>query len=84
MQRTNIFLTDEQQDRLRRRAKEQGISKSGLIRRILDEALGITKTGTTPDQAIVDTSGIWSDRETGELDEVLAWRREVPLHRLSR
>ena len=84
MQRTNIFLTEEQQRRLDRRAKEQGVSKSGLIRTILDEALAITQASATPEQAIQATSGIWSDRNDKELDGVLRWRQEVPLHRLSR
>jgi hypothetical protein len=83
MQRTNIFLTDEQQRRLDRRAKEQGISKSGLIRMILDEALAITQASVTPEQAIKATSGIWSDRDNAELDGVLRWRQEAPLQRLS-
>ena len=84
MQRTNIYLTDEQQRRLDRRAKERGISKAGLIRQILDEALAITRASATPAQAIEATSGIWSDREAGELDDVLVWRQEAPWHRLSR
>ena len=84
MQRTNIFLTDEQQRRLDRRAKEQGVSKSGLIRTILDEALAITQTPATPIQAIGATSGIWSDRNDQELDSVLRWRQELPLQRLSK
>jgi metal-responsive CopG/Arc/MetJ family transcriptional regulator len=83
MQRTNIFLTDEQQRRLDRRAKEQGVSKSGLIRIILDEALDITQASAKPEQAIEATSGIWSDRDNAELDDVLRWRQEAPLHRLS-
>ncbi len=83
MQRTNIFLTDEQQKRLDRRAREQGISKSGLIRSILDEALDITRASATPRQAIEDTSGIWSDRDDRGLDDVLSWRKEAPLDRLS-
>jgi hypothetical protein len=83
MQRTNIFLTDEQQRRLDRRAKEQGVSKSGLIRMILDEALDITQASAPPEQAIEATSGIWSDRDNAELDGVLRWRQEAPLHRLS-
>lgn len=84
MQRTNIFLTDEQQRRLAHRAKEQGVSKSRLIRTILDEALAITQASATPEQAIRATSGIWSDRNDKELDAVLRWRQEVPLHRLSK
>lgn len=84
MQRTNIFLTDEQQRRLDRRAKEDGVSKSGLIRMILDEALDITRASASPEQAIEATSGIWSDRDDAELDDVLYWRQEAPLQRLSK
>lgn len=84
MQRTNIFLTDEQQRRLDRRAKEQGLSKSGLIRMILDEALAITHASAKPEQAIEATSGIWADRDIAALDDVLRWRQEAPLKRLSR
>lgn len=83
MQRTNIFLTDEQQRRLDRRAKEEGVSKSGLIRMILDEALDITRASAAPEQAIEATSGIWSDRGDAELDDILRWRQEAPLQRLS-
>jgi len=84
MQRTNIYLTDEQQKRLHRRAEEQGVSKSGLIRMILDEALAITHASATPQQAIEATSGRWADRDNAELDDVLRWRDEAPLQRLRR
>jgi hypothetical protein len=83
MQRTNIFLTDEQQKRLRRRAEEEGMSKSKLIRRILDEALAITKTSVSTDETIRVTSGIWADRDEADMQEVLSWRREDPLDRLT-
>ncbi|MEA1902050.1 MAG: CopG family transcriptional regulator [Actinomycetota bacterium] len=82
MQRTNIFLTDEQQERLRRRASEEGISKSSLIRRILDEALAITKTRAPAEEVIIGTSGMWADRDEADLREVMRWRREAPLERL--
>jgi len=39
MIRTQIQLTDEQARKLRRRAKQQGISMSAMIRRCLDESL---------------------------------------------
>ena len=84
MQRTNIFLTEEQQKRLQRRAKEEGISKSSLVRRILDEALAIAKTTVSVEDAVRGTSGIWADRTEEELHEVLRWRREAPLERLAR
>jgi hypothetical protein len=83
MQRTNIFLTEEQQKRLRRRALEEGVSKSGLIRQILDEALAITHDTVSVDEAIRFTSGIWADRDEADLQDVLQWRREDPLERLS-
>jgi hypothetical protein len=83
MQRTNIFLTEEQQKRLRRRAQEEGLSKSGLIRQILDEALAITHATVSIEQAIRVTSGIWADRVEVDLQDVLQWRREDPLERLT-
>jgi metal-responsive CopG/Arc/MetJ family transcriptional regulator len=82
MQRTNIFLTEEQQERLDRRAAEEGVSKSSLIRRILDEALAITRATVSVEEAIRVTSGIWDDRDHADLDDVLKWRREAPLERL--
>jgi plasmid stability protein len=83
MQRTNIFLTEEQQKRLRRRAQEEGVSKSGLIRQILDEALAITHDTVSVEEAIRVTSGIWADRADADLQDVLRWRRESPLGRLT-
>jgi plasmid stability protein len=83
MQRTNIFLTEEQQKRLRRRAQEEGVSKSGLIRQILDEALAITHDTVSVEEAIRVTSGIWADRADADLQDVLRWRRESPLERLT-
>ena len=82
MQRTNIFLTEEQQKRLRHRAREEGVSKSEIIREILDEALAIRPTTASLEDVIQSTSGLWSDRTGQDLAEVLAWRREAPLQRL--
>ena len=83
MQRTNIFLTEEQQKRLHRRAREEGVSKSSLIRQILDEALAITQSKVSIEEAILATSGVWADRDAADLREVLAWRREAPLERFT-
>jgi len=82
MLRTNIFLTEEQQKRLDHRAREEGVSKSTIVRRILDEGLAITKSSTSVQEAIRQSSGLWADREQDDLDDVLAWRREAPLERL--
>ncbi|HEX9864316.1 MAG TPA: CopG family transcriptional regulator [Acidimicrobiia bacterium] len=83
MQRTNIFLTEEQQERLHRRALEEGVSKSSLIRQILDEGLAITHATLPAEEAIRVTSGIWADRDEVEMQDVWKWRREVPLERLT-
>lgn len=50
MVRTQIQLTDEQARKLRRRAKQQGISMSAMIRRCLDQGL---------DDEALDRSGIY-------------------------
>jgi len=84
MQRTNIFLTEEQQKRLDRRAREEGVTKSSLIRQILDEALAIKQTSASVDSVINATSGLWADRDEAELKGLLRWRHEAPLGRLSR
>ena len=84
MQRTNIFLTEEQQKRLQSRAKEQGVSKSSLVRQILDEALAIAKTTVSVEETVRGTSGIWADRTEDDVREVLRWRREAALQRLGR
>lgn len=39
MNRTNIYLTDEQQRRLDARARAEGVSRAELIRTMLDRAL---------------------------------------------
>ncbi len=83
MQRTNIFLTEAQQKRLRRRAQDEGVSKSSVIRQILDEALGIAQATVSTEQAIYATAGIWADRDDTDLGDVLRWRQEAPLERLT-
>ena len=84
MQRTNIFLTEEQQRRLRYRAHQEGVSRSRLIRQILDEALEIAPAPISASDAIRATNGIWADREESDISQVLAWRSEASLDRLSR
>lgn len=39
MHRTNLYLTDEQEEALDRRARSAGISRSALVRRIIDREL---------------------------------------------
>jgi len=84
MERTNIYLTEEQQNRLGDRAKDEGVTKSEVIRRLLDEGLGISRRQERVDEALDASRGIWSDRTDAEIAEVLSWRREAPLSRLDR
>lgn len=59
--RTQIYLTDEQQRRIRQRARDAEVSQAEVIRRILDVALDI---GTDADRrvaAIDATAGIAVD-----------------------
>jgi len=84
MERTSIYLTEEQQKRLANRANEMSVSKSELIRRLLDEGLGIARRPELTERALEASRGIWSDRTDDEIAEVLSWRREAPLVRLDR
>ena len=84
MQRTNIYLTEEQQRRLAHKAKAEGVTKSRIVRKILDEALAITAPSPSVEDALVASFGVWSDRTDDQLDEILEWRQEVPLERLTR
>lgn len=64
MQRTNIYLDEGQTAALDRRARDEGVTRSELIRRLLDEALA----GGAPDQdadlrAIAETAGALRDVE---------------------
>jgi len=83
MERTNLYLTEEQQRRLSRRAKAEGVTKSTIVRQILDEALAISAPLRSTENAVAESFGIWSDRSETQLDDVLEWRRETPLHRLT-
>lgn len=82
MQRTNIYLSDEQQRVLSARARTEGISKAELIRRILDEALGLRTTAASRLEAVNATAGIWSDRTDEELAAIFRWRTDDRLERL--
>jgi hypothetical protein len=61
MNRTNIYLSDEQRERLDARAHDEGVSRAELIRRLLDRALG-----ADPDRLRSDLAAI--DRSFGALD----------------
>jgi CubicO group peptidase (beta-lactamase class C family) len=61
MQRTQIYLTDEQRRRIARRAADAGVSQAEVIRRILDEVLGIEGGKDERRAAVLATAGILAD-----------------------
>jgi hypothetical protein len=56
MNRTNIYLTDEQRDQLDARARAQGLSRAELIRRVLDRALRGESNRLDSDLSAIDDS----------------------------
>lgn len=82
MQRTNIYLSDEQQRALRARARTDGVSKSEIIRRLLDDALGLNEPAGDRIAAVTATAGMWSDRSDDELESAFRWRSDDRLERL--
>jgi predicted DNA-binding protein len=66
MQRTQIYLTDEQRRRLDRRASETGVPMAVVVREILDQALDIDDTSarlSAADEAfgVLDDGESWQD-----------------------
>ncbi len=64
MRRTNIYLDEEQTSSLDTLAKQEGISRAELIRRIVDRALaGADRTVGADVAAIEESFGVLADLE---------------------
>lgn len=63
MQRTQIYITEEQERRIAARAVDAGVAKAEVIRRILDEALGLDDGVEDRRRAILATAGILAGAE---------------------
>jgi hypothetical protein len=61
MRRTQIYITDEQDRQLARRARDERISKAEAIRRILDRALDTGDAEAEAHAIIRATAGICAD-----------------------
>ena len=70
MRRTQIYLTDEEAEALKRASKRSGASMSDLIRSAIDQTYVRDDGPPTKEEAlrmINDSFGAWKDRtETGE------------------
>lgn len=56
-----MYLTEAQRNRLAARARAEGVSEAEVIRRVLDEALGLDGDGDERLAAVNDTAGILAD-----------------------
>lgn len=64
MNRTNIYLTDEQREQLDARARAEGMSRAELIRGMLDRTLQGESDRLTADlAAITDSFGVLGGEE---------------------
>jgi hypothetical protein len=85
MNRTNIYLTEEQTVALDRLAAQEGTSRAEVVRRLLDRALAGDDQDLSADLAAIETSfGAYRDidthsRESGERENHLAalWERSA-------
>lgn len=84
MRRTNIYLDEDQTASLDVLAKQEGISRAELIRRVIGRALaGLDRTVSADVSAIVSSFGALRDLESasrgpGEREQHLAeiWKHE--------
>ncbi len=58
MRRFQVYLTEEQRKRLRRKADDKGTSEAEVVRRILDEALSLADSRHERVAAIRATAGL--------------------------
>lgn len=63
MHRTQIYITEEQERRIAARADDAGVSKAQVIRRMLDEGLGVDDGAEERRRAIRATAGALPDAE---------------------
>ena len=70
MERTQIYLSERQTAELDRRARQQGTTRSHLIREALDQYLGPTWDPDAFIAALDEFAGIWADRD--DVDELYA------------
>lgn len=81
MKRTNIYLTEEQDRMIARRARALSISKAEVVRRLLDAGLGIADA-VDVEEALEATFGLWADRSERDLEDLRSRRESDRLDRL--
>lgn len=70
MHRTNLYLTDEQEQALDRRARSAGVSRSALVRMIIDRELANpTALSDADDAALAELSGAYLETFSDLFDD---------------
>lgn len=72
IRRTQIYITEEQERLISSRAADAGVAKAAVIRRILDEGLGLDSGAALRKNAVLATAGILDDP-----DDWQEWLRRV-------
>jgi predicted DNA-binding protein len=67
MHRTQIYLTDEQRERIGRMAEDRGVSRAEVIRGILDRELGIVVDATAWEEWLRGVRGRTADERLRDL-----------------
>jgi Ribbon-helix-helix protein, copG family len=62
MQRTQIYLTDDEQTAIRQISVRSGLSQSALIRKAIDQFIDQQTTGTNINKRM-DVFGLWQDND---------------------
>jgi len=69
VRRTQIYLDDEQEARLDRRARSTGVTRSALIRAAVDAFLARDEPSNELDDALSETAGALPNLEVPSRDE---------------
>lgn len=63
MHRTQIYITAEQDERIAERARDAGVPKAVIIRRMLDQGLGLDDGGEARRTAILASAGAAAEED---------------------
>jgi hypothetical protein len=77
MKRTQVLLTEEQQDEIRRIARSESISAGAVIRRLIDRALADTQREAMT-RAAEKMASYYADEEDPAFREMDPWVAEEP------
>lgn len=86
MKRTQIYISEEQERRIAEHAEDAGVSKAAVIRRLLDQGLGIDDGADARVRAVDATFGLLPEAPGWPewLASVRGASADARLHRLGR